>query len=273
MRRAVLGDDAAGPPRVLVRVDEFPYSSAFDEPERYGMASATRFHELLVAAEIPYLMAVVPQLTRQHLDPTATGGRELEAEELELLRRMGGDGVVFAQHGTTHRTRHSAPYRRSELCGLGPRGLGELLELGRAKLAAIGIEPRVFVPPFNRFDAGQWPVLAGRYAVVTGGPESVPLIGALPSPMWWGEAVYVPTYAPLYGRSGTILTAMQQLVEAYEGCWLTIVLHTAWEADDGFEGLARLLDWIAPYVTSWPEFLAAVGRSRMDAALPDPLSV
>ena len=61
-RRALLGRDAAGPPRFLLRVDEFPYSTSFDQPEKYGAQPAARFHAVLAEAEVPYLMAVVPQL-------------------------------------------------------------------------------------------------------------------------------------------------------------------------------------------------------------------
>ncbi len=35
-RRSVLGSRAGGPPRFLVRIDEFPHYRAWDDPRRFG---------------------------------------------------------------------------------------------------------------------------------------------------------------------------------------------------------------------------------------------
>lgn len=265
VRRRALGALAPGPPRVLVRVDEFPYSTSFDDPDRYGVGMAERFHEIMSGAGVPYLLAVVPQLTHAPLDPGASGGRDLDERELALLERMRHSGVEFAQHGTTHRTRHSSPRKHSELIGLGD-ALGGVVDEGRDRLAALGISPRVFVPPFNRFAFEQWPTLAARYRVITGGPESVPLVGAVPSPIWWGDAVYLPCYPPLYADARTILQAMETVIALQPGCWVSIVLHTSWEADDGFSALERLVEVVAPFAVPWRAFLEAVDRSAGDDA-------
>jgi hypothetical protein len=175
---------------------------------------------------------------------------------------MGAEGVVFAQHGTTHRTRFSNPRRRSELGGLDTEGLVALLEAGRRRLEAAGIRPRVLVPPFNRFDAGQWPVLASRYDVITGGPESVLTLGFHGGPQWRGEAVYLPCYEPLYEKAEVVAGAVDRLLEQRIGTWVPVVLHMGWEVDDGFAALGRLARRIAPYTASWRDFLNAVDASR-----------
>ena len=60
----------------------------------------------------------------------------------------------------------------------------------RERLLAAGVgETRVFVPPFNRFDAAQYPVLAERFEIVCGGPESVALMGFHGGPLWRDGAV------------------------------------------------------------------------------------
>src|SRR5262245_10030877 len=58
-RRAVLGPDAVGPPRFLVRVDEFPLAGAYEQSDRRD-ADFARFHSILTDAGIPYLLAVSP---------------------------------------------------------------------------------------------------------------------------------------------------------------------------------------------------------------------
>ncbi len=259
-RRTVLGDGAAGPPRFLVRVDEFPYYSSFDNPQDLDMSR--RFHDVMAGAGLAHLMAVLPQLTHAPLDPSASGGRPLGEQEIALLERMRGDGVTFAQHGSTHRTRYQSPRRRSELCGLAPAGLEQLLEDGRRRLLAAGVgETRVFVPPFNRFDAAQYPRLAQRFSVVCGGPESVALMGFHGGPLWHEGAVYLPCYAPLYADARTVLPAAEALIDSAPGTWVPIVLHTSWELQDDFRALARLAERIAPYTAGWEELLAAIDRS------------
>lgn len=263
-RREVLGHAAEAPPRFLVRVDEFPYYSSFDQPQDLEMSR--RFHEVMASAGLPHLMSVLPQLTHAPLTVDSSGGRPLGDAEIELLEQMRRDGVTFAQHGTTHRTRFASPRRRSELCGLSSSEADALLERGRQCLLAARVgETRVFVPPFNRFDASQYKLLAERFEVICGGPESVALLGFHGGPLWRDDAVYLPCYAPLYADAKTILPAAERLIDLAPGTWIPIVLHTSWEQGDDFSALARLAERIAPFAASWEELLAEVDRSAAAA--------
>lgn len=261
-RRATLGQDAAAPPRFLVRVDEFPYYLAYDDPVGHGLEVSRRLHAILAEAGVPYLISVVPRLTHRPMDPHATGGRDLNDAEVAFLEEQRQAGVCFAQHGDTHRTRARSPRRQSELCGLGPDALSALLERGRRTLGELGIRPRVFVPPFNRFDASQYAALAGRYDVVCGGPESVARLGFHRTPLWRGDAVYLPAYPPFYGSAATVLPGAERLIQSSVGLWVPVVLHTAWEAREGWEGLRRLAARLAPHAASWDDFLAEAHESR-----------
>jgi hypothetical protein len=264
-RESVLGEAAAGPPRFLVRVDEFPYYTSYDRPRDIEMSR--KFHHVMAAAGVPHLMSVLPQLTHAPLTVGSSGGRPLGEEEIDLLEQMRRDGVTFAQHGTTHRTRFESPRRRSELCGLPPNQAERLLEQGSRQLVEAGIaSTRVFVPPFNRFDAEQYPLLAARFDVVCGGPESVALMGFHGGPLWRGNAVYLPCYAPLYADARTILPMAEQLIDLAPGTWIPIVLHTSWEQGDDFRALQRLAERIAPYAASWEDLLAEVERSSLAAS-------
>jgi Uncharacterized protein conserved in bacteria (DUF2334) len=259
-RREVLGAAAAGPPKFLVRVDEFPYYTSFDRPQDLEMSR--RFHAVLAGAGVAHLMSVLPQLTHAPLTVDAEGGRSLGPSEIELLERMRGDGVTFAQHGTTHRTRFASPRRRSELCGLSAGEAERLLEDGRLRLEYAGLgSPRIFVPPFNRFDAAQYPLLATRFQVICGGPESVALMGFHGGPLWREGAVYLPCYAPLYADAATILPMAERMIDLAPGTWIPIVLHTSWEEPDDFGSLKRLAERIAPFAASWEDLLSDVDRS------------
>ena len=172
----------------------------------------------------------------------------------------------MALHGLTHRTRFSSPRRHSELCGLSLEQTGELLDAGIAELAGQGVACDVFVPPYNRFDARQLGPLAERFKVVCGGPESIGCMGFQRTPQWRGETVYLPSYAPFYGRAAEILPAVERAVEARWALWIPLVLHWGWEADTGWEDLRRLVAALAPCAARWEDFMGAIARSRVAAA-------
>lgn len=265
-RRAVLGDAAAGPPRLLVRVDEIPHVKAADDPEGHGTAMSARFHEILRDAGVPYLAAVLPRVPNDALDPDeGRGARDLADDEIALLQELRRDGVAFGQHALDHRTRHASPRRRSELTGLSEPALEERLETGAEILRGLGLHAPVFVPPFNRFGRRQWRILAKHYDVVCGGPESVPLMGFHRAPLWRGNAVWFPSYPPLYGPARDLVAPVQELAATGAAVWLCLTLHPGWEAEDDWAGLRLLCETIAPMTRSWDDFLAAVDASRRAA--------
>jgi Uncharacterized protein conserved in bacteria (DUF2334) len=269
-RRALLGDAAAAaPPKLLIRIDEFPHATAFDPDSAFGTDAYRRFDEAMRAAGLPYLVAVMPRVAREPYDPQLTESRALDAGELAVLRALrddsDGDRVAFACHGLDHRTRHANPRRHTELGGLGPAALQERLDRAHAILAAAGVAAPALVPPFNRFDAGQWDELARRFDVVTGGPESVAQIGFHPGPQWRGEAVYLPSYAPLYGTAEQVTRGLDELGDGAAGLWLSITLHWAWEARQDYRDIGRLADRAAGSVRPWTDLYAAVQASRMTA--------
>jgi peptidoglycan/xylan/chitin deacetylase (PgdA/CDA1 family) len=262
LRRSVLGDDAPGPPRFLVRVDEFPHYQAWDEPARFGIAGFERFHTILTEAGVPYCIAVPPRVSRRPLDPAGTEWRALDEGEIAMLRRIQAEGVTLALHGRDHRTRHASPRRRSELTGLDAAATAELLDGALAELEAVGVgRPEVFVAPYNRFDAEQYALLAARFGIVCSGPETLATMGFQPTPQWRGGALFLPSYWPLYGHAREVLPAASALIEAQRAVWAPITLHWGWEADDGWSELEALVARIAPLTSHWDELLGLVRGS------------
>jgi peptidoglycan/xylan/chitin deacetylase (PgdA/CDA1 family) len=247
-------------PTVLLRVDEFPHARALDD-RRYDRDAFERFHDVLAEAGIPYLIAVLPHPSNDYLNPQASGGRRLSEAEVALLNRVGSEGVTLGLHGRDHRTRHARPSRHSELGGLRTEELEALLDDSLAMMGGIGAVPRVFVPPFNRFDASQWDVLARRFDVICGGPESVPLLGWHATPSWRGDAVWLPSYPPLYGRARDIVPAVERMAEKAAGAWLPVTLHLGWEVDDELAGLRSLAKTLAGRAVSWSNFLEEAAAS------------
>jgi peptidoglycan/xylan/chitin deacetylase (PgdA/CDA1 family) len=266
VRRDVLGAAAAAPPRFLVRVDEFPHYQAWDEPARFGTEGFERFHAILTEAGVPYCIAVPPRVSRRPLDPDGREWRPLDDGEVETLRRIEREGVTLALHGRDHRTRHASPRRRSELTGLDDGATAELLDTALAELAAAGVaRPEVFVPPYNRFAADQYNVLADRFPVVCSGPETLQTMGFQPTPQWRGDALYLPSYWPLYGHAREVLPAAAKLMDDNSGVWAPITLHWGWEADDGWSELEALVARIAPAAARWDDVLDVVRPARLSA--------
>lgn len=261
LRRTVLGDDAAGPPRFLVRQDEFPHWLAADLPEKFGTENFERFHDVMASAGVPYLTAVVPHPAPNPNDPDDTRRRELDDREREVLARLPGEGVEFAMHGLDHRTRDRNPRKQAELLGLDDDALAARLDEGLERLRALSIDTQILVPPWNRFAASQWDVLASRFRVITGGPETVRLLGLQAGPVWLRDAVYLPAYEPFYAGASVVTEPARAAVERQGGTWIPIVLHWGWELEDGFESLRRLCDVIAPHTARWADLLDAAERS------------
>jgi len=264
-RLDALGEAAVGPPRALVRVDEFPHARAFDPAGEFGTDAFRRFHAVLAEAGIPYLLAITPHVSRDYLDPELAERRELDPGELETLRALPRDGVVFGLHGADHRTRHPSPRHHSELCGLDPARTAERIDGARAVFDRQGLRTPVFVPPFNRFDAAQYPLLAERFEVVCGGPESIRLLGWQPTPAWHRDAVYLPSYAPLYGTATEAMAGIEHLIAQEAALWAPITLHWGWELRDDFAALRRLCGLLQGCAANWTDFLAAVGETRLPA--------
>ena len=153
-------DTGTAPPRLLVRVDEFPHYQAWDEPDRFGVSRFARFHEIMAGAGVHYLVAILPRVSRSPLSPTGGDSRSLDDEETAVLRRLADANVCFALHGRDHRTRRASPRRHSELCGLDHAQTEKLIDEALAELERHDVRPDVFVPPFNRFDARQFAWLA-----------------------------------------------------------------------------------------------------------------
>jgi Uncharacterized protein conserved in bacteria (DUF2334) len=262
LRRDALGAEAAGPPRVLVRVDEFPHARGFDPGGELGTAAFRRFHAVLAEAGIPYLLAITPHVSRDYLDPEVKERRPLDPGEIETLRDLSADHVVFGLHGADHRSRHANPRRHSELCGLSEEETAARIDGARAVFGGHGLPTPVFVPPFNRFDAAQYPLLSERFEVVCGGPESVRLLGWQPTPAWHRDAVYLPSYPPLYGTAAEAAAEVERLLEAEAAIWAPLTLHWGWELHDDFAALRRLCSLLQGIAADWAEFLAAVAATR-----------
>lgn len=260
-RRAVLGDASVRAPRFLLRMDEYPHWLAQRRPERYNDRAFSPWHEILRERACAHLVAVVPRIAE---DPEARrgGSRDLLDEEVARLRQLAADGVELGLHGYEHRTRFRHPRLHTELGQRSRREVAGLLDEAADRLEdQVGVRARVLVPPFNTFDARQYPELAARFRVVTGGPESILRMGFQTTPAFREGAVYLPCYPPLYGTAAEVRPAVERALQAGTGLWTPVVLHWGWEADRGWKDLEHLIDLISPHAARWDDFLTTVELS------------
>jgi peptidoglycan/xylan/chitin deacetylase (PgdA/CDA1 family) len=158
---------------VFFRFDDFSETSPVAVEE--GLVNVLRKNR--VAATF----AVIPSVTdgRYH-DPADRGMSPLGPAKIHFLKQAVSDGAVdVALHGWNHRSRSAQP-PHSEFLGLGPKDQADRIRQGRALLVeALGLETRVFVPPWNRYDENTLEALrdqsfaclsANRYGACTATP-------------------------------------------------------------------------------------------------------
>jgi hypothetical protein len=268
-RRAVLGDAAEGRPKLVIRVDGFPHHEAWDHPAGRSTADAAAVLDILRAAGVPFLVAVPPRVARRPLDPRTDEWREHDAGERELLAELRRDGVSFAVQGLDHRTRRERAAQRSEFTGRRRKETEERLDAAQAALRDEALHADVFVPPFDRFDASCWPSLAARFDIVCGGPASVDTMGFHPTPTWRGEAVWLPSYAPLHGPAAAVLPAARELLEQQTALWVPVTLRWDVEHDAGGEALRELCELLAAeqLARPWDDLRLAIRASHSLGAL------
>ena len=74
--------------------------------------------------------------------------------------------------------------------------------------------------------------------------------------------LYLPSYEPLYGRSGAVAEAVEELAAERAAIWAAVTLHFGWELKDDLQSLAAFARAVAPYARPWEQFLGAVDASR-----------
>ena len=265
-RRAVLGDGAAGPPRLLVRVDEFPNYDTLEDPT-HRVEGFRRFQSIMSAAGVPYLIAVQPAVAEAPLDPDATGGRGLDDAEREVLAELVADAdVAFALHGYDHRTRFDDPRKRSELEGMSPEELDGVpgprpRAARRLRHRAAGVRAAVQHVLLRPVRDAREPLRRRVRRPGDRRPGRLP-----PHPAVVGRRGVHAVLPPHYSRGSGLPGPLEQLAAAQPGMFVPITMHWGWEADDGWDDLERAAELLAPLAVRWEEFLAAADRSRQAPA-------
>lgn len=231
--------------RFLVRVDDFP---AWTESMTNFVPSEDflQFHAILSSHRIPYLLAVTPHPAVRPLDSGNRQTRELTPFESGMLRKLQSEGVTIALHGATHQTRD--PRKHSEFAGLDATHFKEQIVFGHLELERLcGSPVDVIVPPFNRMTRDQLQILAARFRIVCGGPETTPLVGFRTPQRISETSNYLPSLPPFYGRAHEIEPALAGATQTVT----CITLHWEWERRRRFKGLDSLCGRLKGLVLEW----------------------
>jgi diadenosine tetraphosphate (Ap4A) HIT family hydrolase len=228
---------------VLLRLDAFPGARA--GADRLDAAA-----RLLRATGIPFLLTVLPRVPEAGDGTARRRHAAAEADRLDELRR--DPGVAFGAGGLDGRP----------LDQLEPAALEAALDEADAVLARYGIAPDVLVAPGGRVHLRRFRALAERYTVICGGPGSVDHMGFHRTPLWRGDAVWMPTYAPLAGPPGEVARGLRSLAAREAALWLPAVLELADLDEDALRDVAEALTGLA---RPWDEFLAAARAARASA--------
>jgi len=228
--------------RFLLRVDDFPSPFA-------GREDFLRFHQIAREHELPYLLAVTPFFS------VNGESRPLSASDVDTLRTCTSEGTELALHGFTHKSR----YRNypSELAGMPAGALRTALERADEHLRARQLETIGFVAPYNGYDPLTFGVLAERFPLICGGPESVTAFGCRAGPSFLLRSLYVPSYRGAYDVTLQHLTRFDRTIAAADGLTVPVTLHWANEARDGFRAFRDLCVRLRGRTRRWGDIVNA----------------
>ncbi len=244
-----------GSPRFLVRVDDFP---RWDLDNKKFL----KFNEILRRNEIPYLLGVIPFPSKEPLNIQPQEYHEIGENDWNILKDLSSSDVEIAMHGVTHQTMKK--FRHSEIVGVSQEDLEEKVVKGLKKFRSNGIEPVVFIPPFNTFDFSSLEVLKRYFRVVCGGPESILYVGLMLSPSYIDQILYVPSYYPAYGRSGEVFEFVERVKKIKTGVTIPITLHWAWENHNDFLNVEKLCRSVRDHVISWNSFYSCSHQQHLN---------
>lgn len=232
--------------KFLLRVDDFP--SPFVVSDEF-----LRFHEMAAEHGLPYLLGVTPFFGRDE-------GRNLSEREIHILHRCSSEGTELALHGFSHRSR----YRNyaSELLSMPVGLLREELDRAEAYLRSKGLTTIGFVAPYNGYDPLTVAVLAERYSLLCGGPESVAALGRRAGPSFLMQSLYVPSYRDVYDIELRQLGRFDRLIAEADGLILPVTLHWANEARGGFRTFRALCARLSGRTLRWSDFLSRAAWVR-----------
>ena len=230
------------PCRFLLRVDDFPSSHT-------GLDEFVRFHRIAVEHGVPYMLAVTPFLESQG------ACKPLSDASVATLQAVMAEGVDLALHGFAHKSR----YRNygTELLSLPAAALRAALARADDYLARHQLETIGFVAPFNSYDPLTFSVLAERFPLICGGPESVACLGYRAGPSFLMGSLYVPSYRGAYDLGLRRLARFDRMTAGADGLTIPVTTHWANEVRDDFRGFRALCERLHGRAHRWRDFVSS----------------
>jgi peptidoglycan/xylan/chitin deacetylase (PgdA/CDA1 family) len=188
--------------------------------------------------------------------------RPLSTADVDVLRACTSEGAQLALHGFTH-VSHYRNYA-SELAGVPTVALRKEVERADSYMHANRLETIGFVAPYNAYDPLTLGVLAERYPLICGGPESVVTLGYRAGPAFLLRSLYVPSYRGAYDVTLEPIARFDRTIAEAGGLTIPVTLHWANEVRDGFRAFRSLCQRLRGRTSRWSDLLsvAAVLEER-----------
>jgi glycosyltransferase involved in cell wall biosynthesis len=169
-----------------------------------------------------------------------------------LLKKLKNAGIFIGIHGFTHTGKYG-PFD-SELLQMNHSCFEQRVAPVIKKLASLGQNHSVLVPPFNAIGREQILRWSKVCSIISGGPETARFTDQLYGPVALSNAGwYFPSIQPFYGDARTMLrNNVSSLVTSLKGP-LCLTMHFTQEQSDNFYSLIIFLEKIYPYISHWEE--------------------
>jgi glycosyltransferase involved in cell wall biosynthesis len=223
---------------ILLRIDDV----FLHEPDNVGL-----FIKTMRRKNIPYLAGI-------------TGDDLTDPSNRSVVEELRESGAEVAIHGFSHKG-NFGPFA-SEVLQMRFPELDEKINAVISSQAFARHPAIAFMPPYNAISGEQIDYLAVRFAIVTGGPETVRFTDHFAGPVAInGGGWYVPTSHPFYGAARDMLQpGLLRQIHGMKG-FLCIGLHMTEEAKDGFVSLVNLIDALPFPPTPWRIFTKGQPRT------------
>jgi len=244
-----------GIPKIFIRVDDFPY---FD----LDNAEFLRCHEIFEALEIPYILGVTPFWEFEQGKV-----RELSCKDARILRQC-RPLATLALHGFSHH-----PYPEfilpDELDHYSASEIDVLMRRTRCKWEELGLDfPTSLIVPFNTISLATFIRFSRYFRYIFGGPASLSTLGGRSLYERIGEAYWLPSYQPYYGRCSYMLKFLRKSEPAKKECYIPLTIHWGWERTDDFKAMKQLLLALRERTVSFEQVCAWLSKKfplRSDA--------
>ena len=233
--------------KIVIRVDDFPYLDV-DNGE------FLRFHEVMAALAIPYILGVTP-----FYEIEAGKERELGRDAARILKEC-EPLCTIALHGFSHR-----PYPEfkisDELDHYSEESVILNIARTRDKFKELGLDfPTALIAPFNAIGKSTFRIFGRYFRYIFTGEPALTTLGPLSLYERIGTTYNLPSYFPFYGSCAYMTRYLGNPFRWGKEFYVPLTIHWGLERDREYKAMKELLTALRDRIASFSEMKVWLDR-------------